>query len=146
MTQNGTAVKTYGYTDSTWGDLLTSFNGQTITYDEIGNPLQYRDGMSFTWSKGRQLQSITKDGLNASYTYDENGLRISKTVNGITTKIFRANGQQVGMNISDGKDVTFILDGDGKVYGIHYDHYSANGLRPETYYFAYNAQGEMPDF
>lgn len=143
MTQNGTAVKTYGYTDSTWGDLLTSFNGQTITYDEIGNPLQYRDGMSFTWAKGRQLQGITKDGLNASYTYDENGLRISKTVNGVTTKIFRTNGQPVGMNSSDGKDMTFMLDGDGKVYGIHYDHYSANGLRPETYYFAFNAQGDV---
>lgn len=99
--------------------------------------------MSFTWAKGRQLQGITKDGLNASYSYDENGLRISKTVNGITTKIFRTNGQMVGMNISDGKDVTFILDGDGNVYGMHYDHYSASGLRSETYYFAYNAQGDV---
>ena len=143
MTQNGTAVKTYGYTDSTWGDLLTSFNGQTITYDEIGNPLQYRDGMSFTWAKGRQLQGITKDGLNASYTYDENGLRISKTVNGITTKIFRTNGQPVGMNMSDGKDVTFILDGDGNVYGVHYDHYSFDQLCSATYYFAFNAQGDV---
>lgn len=143
VTQNGTVIKTYGYTDSTWSDLLTSFNGQTITYDEIGNPLQYRDGMSFTWAKGRQLQSITKDGLNASYTYDENGLRISKTVNGITTKIFRTNGQMVGMNSSDGKDITFILDGDGNVYGVHYDHYSSNQPKSETYYFAYNAQGDV---
>ena len=143
VTQNGTAVKTYGYTDSTWSDLLTNFNGQTITYDDIGNPLQYRDGMSFTWAKGRQLQGITKDGLNASYTYDENGLRISKTVNGVTTKIFRTNGQMVGMNMSDGKDMTFILDGDGNVYGVHYDHYSASSLRSETYYFAYNAQGDV---
>lgn len=99
--------------------------------------------MSFTWAKGRQLQGITKDGLNASYTYDENGLRISKTVNGVTTKIFRTNGQMVGMNMSDGKDMTFILDGDGNVYGVHYDHYSASGLRSETYYFAYNAQGDV---
>lgn len=143
VTQNGTAVKTYGYTDSTWGDLLTSFNGQTITYDEIGNPMQYRDGMSFTWAKGRQLQSITKDGLNASYTYDENGLRISKTVNGVTTKIHRANGQMLGLNVSDGKDMTFILDGDGNVYGVHYDHYASNQPKSETYYFAYNAQGDV---
>ena len=123
--------------------MLTNFNGQTITYDEIGNPLQYRDGMSFTWAKGRQLQGITKDGLNASYTYDENGLRISKTVNGVTTKIFRTNGQPVGMNSSDGKDVTFILDGDGKVYGVHYDHYSFDQLSSATYYFAFNAQGDV---
>ena len=143
VTQNGTVIKTYGYTNSTWSDLLTSFNGQTITYDEIGNPLQYRDGMSFTWAKGRQLQSVTKDGLTASYTYDENGLRLSKTVNGITTNIFRANGQMVGMNSSDGKDMTFILDGNGNVYGVHYDHYSSNQPKSETYYFAYNAQGDV---
>ena len=47
------------------------------------------------------------------------------------------------MNMSDGKDMTFILDGDGNVYGVHYDHYSASGLRSETYYFAYNAQGDV---
>lgn len=134
---------TWAYTDSTWSDLLTSFNGQTITYDEIGNPLQYRDGMSFTWAKGRQLQSVTKDGLTASYTYDENGLRLSKTVNGVTTNIFRANGQMVGMNSSDGKDMTFMLDGNGNVYGVHYDHYSSNQPKSETYYFAFNAQGDV---
>ena len=143
VTQNGTVIKTYGYTDSTWSDLLTSFNGQTITYDEIGNPLQYRDGMSFTWAKGRQLQSVTKDGLTASYTYDENGLRLSKTVNGVTTNIFRTNGQMVGMNSSDGKDMTFMLDGNGNVYGVHYDHYSSNQPKSETYYFAFNAQGDV---
>ena len=37
--KNGTTIKSYGYTDSVWKDLLTAFNGQTITYDGIGNPL-----------------------------------------------------------------------------------------------------------
>ena len=144
VTQNGETVKTYGYTDSTWSDLLTSFNGQTITYDEIGNPLQYRDGMSFTWDKGRQLQSVTKNGVTTSYTYDENGLRLSKTTGGVTTKIYRTNGQMVGMNSSDGKDLMFLLDGSGNVYGLHYDHYSSETqTAAATYYFAYNAQGDV---
>ena len=30
---------TYGYNDITWRDLLTSYDGQSITYDAIGNPL-----------------------------------------------------------------------------------------------------------
>ena len=47
----GTATKTvnYGYTPaagSYWKDLMTSYSGQTITYDTIGNPLKYRDGMN----------------------------------------------------------------------------------------------------
>ena len=40
----GTAVsgtpletKTYTYGDGEWKDLLTSYNGNTITYDAIGN-------------------------------------------------------------------------------------------------------------
>ena len=130
-------------TDNTWSDLLTNFNGQTITYDEIGNPLQYRDGMSFTWDNGRQLQSVTKNGVTTSYT-DENGLRLSKTTGGVTTKIYRTNGQMVGMNSSDGKDLMFLLDGSGNVYGLHYDHYSSEAqTAAATYYFAYNAQGDV---
>jgi hypothetical protein len=34
----------YGYSNGEWGDLLTSYLGQTITYDEIGNPLSYYNG------------------------------------------------------------------------------------------------------
>ncbi|MDL2328050.1 hypothetical protein LJC64_05330, partial [Ruminococcaceae bacterium OttesenSCG-928-A11] len=35
---------TYSYTygDAAWRDKLTSYNGQAITYDAIGNPLSYR--------------------------------------------------------------------------------------------------------
>lgn len=40
-----TATYTYTYGDSSWGDLLTAYNGISITYDEIGNPLN--DG---TWT------------------------------------------------------------------------------------------------
>ena len=142
--KNGEVIKSYTYGDASWKDLLTAFNGQTITYDEIGNPLQYRDGMSFTWAKGRQLQSVTKNGVTTSYTYDENGLRLSKTTGGVTTKIYRTNGQMVGMNSSDGKDLMFLLDGSGNVYGLHYDHYSSEAqTAAATYYFAYNAQGDV---
>ena len=35
----GTALDTitYGYSDSYWKDLLTSYDGQTLTSDNIGN-------------------------------------------------------------------------------------------------------------
>ncbi|HCW79998.1 MAG TPA: hypothetical protein DG942_02695, partial [Ruminococcaceae bacterium] len=51
-----TGGNSYSYGDDNWKDLLTEYNGQAITYDEIGNPLAYRDGMSFTWN-GRQMNS-----------------------------------------------------------------------------------------
>ena len=39
----GTATSTVNYTygNSNWGDQLTSFYGDPITYDAIGNPLTY---------------------------------------------------------------------------------------------------------
>ena len=56
-----TDTKTLGYSTSEWGDLLTSFNGTTITYDAIGNPLSYYNGIAYTstW-EGRRLVEATK--------------------------------------------------------------------------------------
>ena len=39
-----TVTKTLSYTDSQWVDLLTSFDGHTIIYDGIGNPISYYNG------------------------------------------------------------------------------------------------------
>ena len=39
LTKTGETNYTYS---STWEDRLTSYNGQSITYDTIGNPLTYR--------------------------------------------------------------------------------------------------------
>ena len=66
-----------------WGDKLTSYNGETITYDEIGNPLSYRDGMTMTWLNGRKLTTLQSGNDSISYKYDSNGVRTSKTVNGV---------------------------------------------------------------
>ena len=64
--------------EARWGDLLTSVNGQTITYDANGNPLSYYNGenYTFTWQNGRRLASAVKDDTNVTYTYDSEGLRI----------------------------------------------------------------------
>ena len=51
-TQNG---NTYEYTDTSWKDKLTKVNSSNISYDANGNPLTYRDGMSFEWENGRIL-------------------------------------------------------------------------------------------
>ena len=44
-----TASSTYTYGNADWPDLLTAFNGKSITYDAIGNPLN--DGT--WWQHGR---------------------------------------------------------------------------------------------
>ena len=73
------------FATATRGDLLTSYNGTAITYDAIGNPLSYYNGSSyaFTWN-GRRLATATKGTKSMSFAYNSDGLRISKTVNGVT--------------------------------------------------------------
>ena len=84
----------YGY-DTTWKDLMTSYDGQAITYDAIGNPLAYRDGMTMTWTQGRRLSTLQQSDLSVSYKYDAEGMRSEKTVNGVKHKYQYLGGQLV---------------------------------------------------
>ena len=136
-TKNG-ETNSYGYTNANWKDLLTNFNGQTITYDAIGNPLQYRSGYSFTWQNGRQLATVTNTGINISYTYNVDGIRTSKTVNGVTTNYYVLDGvlygEQTGNNY-----ISYLYDEKGNKYGMIYNQ---NGTE-SYYYYVYNAQGDV---
>ncbi|MBQ6825745.1 MAG: RHS repeat-associated core domain-containing protein, partial [Clostridia bacterium] len=139
VTLNDEVIKTYTYGDSEWKDLLTNFNGTGFTYDNIGNPLTYRDGMSFTWADGRKLASITKGEENIAYTYDINGLRTSKTVNGITTEYYWLNGMLQGQKTGS-EHIIFLYDENGLAYGfLVYE----NGVASGEYYYIFNAQGDV---
>ena len=125
------AVKTYGYEDANWKDKLTSYNGQTITYDEIGNPLQYRDGMNFTWQNGRQLASIND---NITYQYNDGGIRTQKTVNGVTTNYY-LNGSTILSQVTGSDQMDFYYDDTGNSIG-----FSLNGA---SYYYVKNLQNDI---
>ena len=77
----GTALETipYSYGDSNWKDKLTAYNGQNISYDAIGNPLN--DGTwTYEWQAGRQLKRMSCEGQALTFTYDHNGMRIRKVL------------------------------------------------------------------
>ena len=98
---------------------MTSYNGQSITYDEIGNPLTYRDGMTMTWT-GRQLTTLTQNGKQNTYKYDVDGLRLEKTAGGVTTQYQYVNGQLLGEKRSDGVVLRYTYDALGALSGIQY--------------------------
>ena len=133
----GTPTDTVSYTyDSAWKDKLTSYDGQTITYDEIGNPLSYR-GYTLTW-QGKRLQSLSGNSTTASYTYDEQGVRSSKTVNNVTTT-FSYNGsllmaQVQGSGASQVKQL-YSYDANGQLVSVNY-----NGTE---YYYLRNGQTDI---
>jgi YD repeat-containing protein len=79
-----TKTATFEYSSSGWTDQLVKVNNTPLTYDEVGNVLTYGN-RSFSWNTGRQLAAITEGSNTYSYTYDENGIRTSKTYEGVTT-------------------------------------------------------------
>lgn len=123
----------YAYGDLNWGDKLTSYNGNAITYDEIGNPLSY-NGWAFTWQSGRQLKTMSKDGTSVSYKYDDNGIRKSKTVNGVTTNYTTIDGRITSQ--SDGTNMLYFrYDKNKELFGAQ-----INGAE---YIYVKNLQGDI---
>ena len=132
----GTVKKTisYAYGDTNWKDKLTSYNGQAITYDEIGNPLTYRDGMSFTWQNGRQMATLTNGSTSMSFKYDDSGIRTQKTVNGTTTQ-FYLNGSDILTQITGNERFDFFYDDAGDLLGFKYG--------GNNYYYIRNLQNDI---
>lgn len=65
------------YENLVWDDLLTSYNGKKITYDNAGNPTSY-DGQTYVWD-GKQLKEIiAPDDSKTVFDYDADGLRTRK--------------------------------------------------------------------
>ena len=128
---NETVFYTYG--DSNWKDKVTAIGGKAITYDAIGNPLTY-DGWTFTWKAGRMLASMVKTGTNAQFTYDHNGLRIKKVVNGVTTN-YTLNGKNIVHMKQGSNDLHFFYDAQGKPGMVTYN--------DVDYFYVYNLQGDV---
>ena len=145
----GTPTRTvnYGYGDADWGDLLTSYNGMTITYDEIGNPLTGRNG-SMTWEHGRQLASMGE----WQFTYDANGMRRTRTdtESGDIYRYFYTGGQLKSMRAETDEayvDYTFYYDAGGNPLAASYfvDYWSAEEYTEYMgmFYYVTNAQGDV---
>ncbi|MCI6043414.1 RHS repeat-associated core domain-containing protein, partial [bacterium] len=121
-------------------NLLTEYDGQTITYDAIGNPLQYR-GMNLTWSNGRELYSASKNGTTTIYRYNKDGMRNRKYL-GDGTVIYQIQGSLISGEQKIGQDaqtleyeLEYFYDSDGNIISMLY-----NGTE---YYYLKNIQGDI---
>ena len=137
---------TYSY-DSEWKDLLVSYNGEAITYDEIGNPLSYC-GYDMTWN-GRQLHNMYNAEKNLTFTYDENGMRVGKdavsTVGGNKSRLDKTTytyaGSQLVSEIRRNVNgivaaaMQYSYDTDGTMVSVKY-----NGTE---YYYLRNGQNDI---
>ncbi len=125
----------YYYNDTEWKDKLTKINATNITYDESGNPLSYRNGMTFEWENGRQLKQITTSESTILMNYDSNGMRTKKQVgNTATNYYYDSNNNLVGM--TKGNDVLFFyFDTDNAPVAMK--------LNGTMYFYIKNLQGDI---
>ena len=147
----GTAIKTdsFTYGDANWKDKLTAFNGQAITYDEIGNPTN--DGTwNYTWIGGRQMRAMYKGEFGEqgydeiTFEYNENGLRTKKTRMyyddatgdiGYKATNYTLHGKNI-VHLSDGSNnLHFFYDAQNKPTVVIF-----NGT---AYAYLYNLQGDV---
>lgn len=130
----GTVQSTVNYTyDTTWGDLLTGYNGKTIESNTIGNMLS--DGTwTYTWEHGRELMTMSNGSTTWTNTYNADGLRTKRT-NGSTTYNYVYNGSSLSQMSVGSNTLYFAYDASGTPMSVTY-----NGT---NYYYATNIQGDV---
>lgn len=131
-TPSGTHVtKQYSYGDSQWKDLLTSYCGQSISYDSGKNPINWRNASSLSWT-GKTLDSANFTGTagTVSYKYDSNGLRTRKIQSGDTAEYFW-DGSDLITEVHQNYSLKFIYKS-GEIAGFTY--IPASGQSSSYYY------------
>ena len=154
ITKDGTVTKSFGYTNPSWPDLLTSvtangttkdvlYEGQSKTSDlpTSGNPVTYYNGRDyhFDWSKGRQLTEAVVGGQTVKYAYDMAGVRSSKQVGDTTYSYTTLSGKVMRQTWGDHNALEFVYDDSNQPFAVIYKHGSA----AELYYYLVNAQGDV---
>ena len=116
--------------------MLTNYNGTNISYDEIGNPLNWHNVTSMTWTQGRRL---------TAYTYTENGktYNVSLAYNGDGIRIHK-----IAINANDSSDMkiyTYTVDGSTIIKEYVYK-LSQGSSSNSTLYYIYDASGDCIGF
>ena len=141
---NPTTTHTWNYKNSDWRDLLTEYDGSTITYDAGGNPLTYRNGSNLTWQGGRQLKQYEDSKQTVNYTYNGEGIRTKKTVTDKATgktvmkNYYLDNSNILAEKISgsdNDRTIWYAYSGEGKLTGFTYD--------GADYYYQRNLQDDI---
>ena len=145
------SVRYSEYENVQWPDQLTSYDGNSITYDEVGNPITYWNGMQFQWANGRQLGKITlDDNSEVIYTYNKDGFRTHKETKKISTDYEwdenRLIREIVTYKVTGKKyDVWYFFDANNQVAGFEYSEISNmdNNLKKIRIYYEKNLQGDV---
>ena len=123
----------YEYNNPQWKDQLTKFNKTLVTYDEIGNPKTLGNAV-LTWVNGRELSSYIDSKNNILYQYNEDGIRISKTVNNKNIKYYLEDNQII-FESRNNDMIYYMRDENGNLEGLKYNN--------DTFYYIKNIQNDI---
>ena len=109
-----------------------------MSYDANGN-LTSHNGYTFGWTS-RRLSSAVSEDANIAYTYNHNGIRTTKTVNGVTTYYDVDENNNVVkqyelVNDVETNVIEFVYDSNGSPIYFTYNN--------ATYYYEKNLQGDI---
>ena len=145
------STQTYTYGSSRSGDILTALNGSTISYDGALNPLSYvinGSECTLTWTQGRRLASISgeEEGTDYTYTYNDEGIRTGKTVDGVE-HIYHLSGTQILSEELTENGVQHLIvyshDASGSPISMTYRKSPDAATAAEVYFLASNPQEDI---
>ena len=101
---------TYSY-NSNYPDRLSSFGDQSITYDTVGNPINYL-GKSLSWAKGTLLSQFIDNDVVTNLFYDGLNQRVRKQVDSVDTYYQYINKQLI-VEKRGNQSITYLYSHDG---------------------------------
>ena len=129
----------FTYASSPYGDRLVDYNGESITYDSYGRTTSYCGKLiTYLESDPNKIASIG----NISFTYDANGMRRSKTVNGVI-HYYTYDGINLIREEWGNNTLVFLYDASGSPIGMQYRNSSKPAGDWDTYYYEKNLQGDI---
>lgn len=90
-----------------------------MTYEEIGNLTSY-DRTTYNWNMGRQLAGV-ENRKSIQYAYDHTGMRVKKTVNGITTT-YQMAGILITGETTNGETIWYNYGIQARMISMVYNH------------------------
>lgn len=117
----------YSYTSVGNLNLLASLNGQNFKYDNLGNPIRYKD-YDLIWN-GRKLKKYG----NIDFNYDKYGNRVQKKVGEKITDYYYDNSKII-YEISDNYQINYIYLNDS-IVGLKYNN--------KEFYYVKNIQNDV---
>ena len=135
----------YGYGTGDWGDQLVLIKTNNLitdifSYDVVGNPTIY-SGYTMTWD-GRRLMRMQKSSADISFTYNSDGIRTRKTVNGVD-HIYTLEGSRIVSESWGDNLLIYLYDESGAPIGMQYRNTTYAANRFDTFYFEKNLQGDV---